>query len=320
MSEWQTRGRRCLVVIVCLGTSVASAQDSAAGSGVDALRADQSDIGRSFLGGAGWTPSAEERKVLAALARNRPRRVAAAHGVIDDSGAARFVYEATVPTVICAPLQLCDIQLQSGEEVKGLHIGDQARWRVDAAVSGEAPNIVQHVIVHPQDIGLRTFLIVTTNRRTYRMRLVADEEKFMTSVSFSYPEDALAAFRRESEATGHSREAALATSVPVASQGSLQALSFAYELEGDAPPWKPVRVYNDGLQTVIDMPFAVRQTEAPTLLVVRAQGGAFTDDEHVQVNYRVHGTRYLVDTVFDLADLIAGVGPLQQRVRIRRVR
>jgi type IV secretory pathway VirB9-like protein len=38
------------------------------------------------------------------------------------------------------------------------------------------------------------------------------------------------------------------------------------------------------------------QTEAPTLLVVRKDGGLFTDDETVMVNYRVQGDRYIVDT------------------------
>ena len=78
------------------------------------------------------------------------------------------------------------------------------------------------------------------------------------------------------------------------------------------------RVYNDGLQTVIEMPFAMRQTEAPTLLVVRAEGGLFTSDDVVQVNFHADGTRYIVDMVFDVADLVAGVGSSQQKVRIRR--
>ena len=58
--------------------------------------------------------------------------------------------------------------------------------------------------------------------------------------------------------------------------------------------------------------------EAPTLLVVRKEGGLFTDDETVLVNYRVQGNRYIVDTVFDRAILIAGVGSSQDRVTISR--
>ena len=53
------------------------------------------------------------------------------------------------------------------------------------------------------------------------------------------------------------------------------------------------------------MPATMAQGEAPTLLVVRQDGGLFTDDETVMVNYRVQGNRYIVDAVFDKAILIA---------------
>jgi type IV secretion system protein VirB9 len=83
-------------------------------------------------------------------------------------------------------------------------------------------------------------------------------------------------------------------------------------------PWKPVRVYNDGVKTIIQMPAAMVHTEAPTLLVVRRDGGLFTEAETVMVNYRVQGDRYIVDSVFDKALLIAGVGSSQERVTITR--
>jgi type IV secretion system protein VirB9 len=60
------------------------------------------------------------------------------------------------------------------------------------------------------------------------------------------------------------------------------------------------------------------QTEAPTLLVVRKEGGWLSDDETVIVNYRVQNDRYIVDAVFDKAILIAGVGSNQARVTITR--
>ncbi|MNP67871.1 Conjugal transfer protein [compost metagenome] len=79
-----------------------------------------------------------------------------------------------------------------------------------------------------------------------------------------------------------------------------------------------MRVYNDGSKTIIQMPRTMGQTEAPTLLVIRKEGGWFKDDETVMVNYRVQGDRYIVDTVFDKAILIAGVGKSQDRVTIQR--
>ena len=68
------------------------------------------------------------------------------------------------------------------------------------------------------------------------------------------------------------------------------------------------------------MPEAMAQSEAPTLLVVRREGGLFDDGETVQVNYRIQGNRYIVDTVFDSAILIAGVGKYQDAVAIKRLK
>jgi type IV secretion system protein VirB9 len=60
------------------------------------------------------------------------------------------------------------------------------------------------------------------------------------------------------------------------------------------------------------------QTEAPTLLVVRKEGGLFSNDETVMVNYRVQGDRYIVDSIFERAILIAGVEDDQDKVNIVR--
>jgi type IV secretion system protein VirB9 len=62
----------------------------------------------------------------------------------------------------------------------------------------------------------------------------------------------------------------------------------------------------------------MEQTEAPVLLVIRSEGGMFTDEEKDIVNYSVQGDRFIVDTVFDKAVLIAGVGSGQDRVTITK--
>jgi type IV secretion system protein VirB9 len=63
------------------------------------------------------------------------------------------------------------------------------------------------------------------------------------------------------------------------------------------------------------------QTEAPTLLLTRKNKGFLSfakSPEEVLVNYRVQGDRYIVDSVFDRAILIAGVGGSQDRITITR--
>lgn len=278
----------------------------------------------AYFGDRELVPTPEEQSALEALETSRPRGGPSDKPIVNADKSVRFTFGASLPIVICAPLQVCDIELQPGEEVRSVQVGDNIRWSVEPAVTGVAPEEVQHVVVKPMDVGLRTSLVVTTDRRTYRLQLSSDRSRYMSSVTFAYPEDA----HRRWSALSHSasrnerpKDTAqqAAGSKPKMRTDVLRALSFGYELEGDNPPWKPVRVYNDGLQTVIEMPFAMKQTEAPTLLVVRAEGGIFTDDDVVQVNFHAEGTKYLVDMVFDVADLVVGVGSSQRKVRIRRL-
>jgi P-type conjugative transfer protein TrbG len=228
-------------------------------------------------------------------------------------GSIRFLFGAQQPSIVCAVLQVCDVELQAGEQVNSIHLGDTARWTVEPAITGSGPAEVQHLIIKPMDVGLQTSLIVTTNRRTYHLRLRSHRTEFMPRVAFTYLDDAMAKW--DAIRVRESKEKQTGT-IPQTGE-YLGDLSFAYAVSGSAA-WKPVRVYNDGVKTIIQMPSTMQQTEAPTLLVVRKEGGVFTEEETVMVNYRVQGDRFIVDTVFDKAVLIAGVGSGQDRVTISR--
>jgi type IV secretion system protein VirB9 len=205
------------------------------------------------------------------------------------------------------------VELQEGEMVNSIHLGDTVRWTVEPAITGSGATEIQHVVIKPRDVGLETTLLVATNRRTYRFKLRSTRTEYMAAIGFSYPEDQLAKW--EAVRTRQVRERQEQT-IPQTGE-YLGNLSFDYSVVGEAS-WKPVRVYNDGVKTIMQMPGSMAQTEAPTLLVVRKDGGVFTDDETVLVNYRVQGDRYIVDTVFDKAILIAGVGSNQDRVTVIR--
>jgi P-type conjugative transfer protein TrbG len=228
-------------------------------------------------------------------------------------GSIRFLFGAQQPSIVCAVLQVCDVELQAGEQVNSIHLGDTARWTVEPAITGSGPAEVQHLIIKPMDVGLETSMVVTTNLRTYHFRLRSHRTEFMPRVGFTYVEDALAKWDAIKNADVKQKQE---RTIPQTGE-YLGDLSFAYDVSGSAS-WKPLRVYNNGVKTIIQMPAAMAQTEAPTLLVVRKDGGLFTDDETVIVNYRVQGDRYIVDTVFDKAILIAGVGSGQDRVTITR--
>ena len=201
--------------------------------------------------------------------------------------------------------------LQAGEIVNSIHLGDTARWTVEPAITGSGGAAIQHLIIKPLDVGLKTSLVVTTDRRTYHIGLRSHRTEYMPQVAFTYPEEALAKWEalrnRETKQLEHN-------TIPATGE-YLGNLDFNYKLSGSAS-WKPVRVYNDGQKTIIEMPKIMEQTEAPTLLVIREEGGWFSDEETVMVNYRLQGERYVVDTVFEKAILISGVGSSQERITI----
>ena len=231
------------------------------------------------------------------------------------NGTIQFVYGVQQPSIVCAVLQVCDVALQPGELVNSIHLGDTARWTIDPAITGSGANEVQHLVIKPMDVGLETSLDVFTNLRAYHIQLRSHRTQYMPKVAFSYPEDSLAKWEAFKKRETKDREE---KTIPKTGE-YLGDLNFDYEITSDSDVgWKPVRVYNDGQKTIIQMPPSMSQTEAPTLLIVRKEGGVFTDDETEIVNYRVQGDRYIVDSIFNRAILIAGVGGDQDSVTIQK--
>ena len=228
-------------------------------------------------------------------------------------GSIKFLFGAQYTSIVCAVLQICDVELQPGEQINTIKLGDNVRWEVGPAVTGYGSNQILHLIIKPLDVGLQTSLVVTTDRRTYHLRLKSHRTKFMPAVSFAYPEDSQAKWEAIKNRKSQQRQ----NMIFKKTGEYLGDLNFDYTIEGETS-WKPIRVYNDGRKTIIQMPSTMSQTAAPTLLVIRKDGGVFSDDETVMVNYRVQNDRYIVDSVFDKAILIAGVGSDQDRITITK--
>ena len=210
--------------------------------------------------------------------------------------------------VYTAPGQITDIALQPGEQLVGsgpVAAGDTVRWIIGDTESGTGPTRQIHILVKPTRADLTTNLVINTDRRTYHMELRATARTYMASVSWQYPQDQLIALRRQN--------AAAAAAAPVASGVDLASLNFRYAIEGDRPPWRPVRAYDDGRQVFIEFPRGIGQGEMPPLFVVGPEG-----DTSELVNYRVRGNHIVVDRLFAAAELRLGSGRRQQRVRIVR--
>ena len=201
-----------------------------------------------------------------------------------------------------APERVSEIALQPGETLISVAAGDTARWVIGDTTSGTGAARRTHILVKPSAVGLRTNLVITTDRRVYHVQLESTARTAMASISWTYPQDELLALR-----TGETA----ALDQPMAAGVAVEALNFGYRIEGDDPPWRPLRAFDDGQQVFIEFPASLGQGEAPPLFV-RGEGGRTE-----LVNYRVRGRYYVVDRLFAAAELRLGERR-QQVVRIVR--
>lgn len=229
------------------------------------------------------------------------------------NGVVNFLYGATLPSIVSAPLHGTDIQLEPGEKIRDVQCGDIVRWNVSPSVSGSGATEVSHVIIKPTEVGLQTTLYIYTDRRPYFLQIVSRKSDYMPLVGFEYPEQTKAkwdAYYKEKAAVKESKT--LVSEGDDSAARNLGSLEFGYKIEGNVS-WKPIRVYNDGVQTYIQMPLKMQFNEAPALLVLDNSGS-----EKI-VNYRLKGDRFIVDKIFDQAELISGVGDNQEKIKITRV-
>ncbi|HYE29075.1 MAG TPA: P-type conjugative transfer protein TrbG [Allosphingosinicella sp.] len=201
-----------------------------------------------------------------------------------------------------APERVSEIALQPGETLISVAAGDTARWVIGDTTSGTGAARRTHILVKPSAVGLRTNLVITTDRRVYHVQLESTARTAMASISWTYPQDELLALRPGEAA---------ALDGPVAASVAVETLNFGYSIEGDNPPWRPIRAFDDGQQVFIEFPASLAQGEAPPLFV--RGGGGRTE----LVNYRLRGRYYVVDRLFEAAALRLGERR-QQVVRIVR--
>ena len=229
--------------------------------------------------------------------------------VLSFSGKVTYVHGASMPTIIGSPMQVCDVELQKGEKVHEIVVGDSARWMIESGATGTGSNETVHLFIKPVDAGLESTAVVTTDRRVYHLRLLSRRSGHTPYVGFTYADQLTTdlAERRTAEA----RAARWNTTDGVDGQSvDLSRLNFGYEVKGKAA-WKPQRVYDDGQQTFIRLPDGNRTPEIPVLLVRKGK-------RDILVNYRVIDKAMVVDGVFDKISLVLGVGSAQEEVIISR--
>ena len=240
--------------------------------------------------------------------------------VIERSDSVVYPFGESQPVLQCTPLRACDVELEAGEVVHGVALGDTERWISSPLYSGDPDALVPHVVVKPRDYGITTNMIVTTTRRTYHLNLVApakgktDETDgaYLRRVRFYYPGDVVEqwsdAAQLEATRANRQSEATIASLTGAMNPGRM---NFDYSLSGGHfTGFRPTTIFDDGHHTYIQLPAGTASADAPAFLA-RTESG----DEAI-LNYRMNGSWIIVDGLFERGELVSGVGRSRKSVKI----
>lgn len=243
----------------------------------------------------------EANPIVRVAAANEAARMQPSDGAYANAAQVYAFADGALYQVYASPGEVTDIVLQPGEallDANAVAAGDTVRWEIGNTSSGAGDSRRVHIIVKPTGPALRTNMVINTDRRTYYLELRATPATYMASIGWKYP-----------------AEPVRPPPPPVLPPPPIEGVNFDYKIGGDRPPWRPVRVFDDGRQTVIEFPAAVVQSQMPPLFVDGPDGKPTS-----LVNYRVAGQRIVVDRLFQKAELKIGQGRGQQKVDIERLR
>lgn len=308
--------QRGLMNAVASGCDTDSTHRSGA---LDTARDSARGVGRVVCDSASRTPRLKSAAGVESRAAADPV-VAAAHeyartGVartVDEGAFETFPYGHAQPTVTCAPLRACVIELESGESVLSKIAGDTQRWEIQLALAG-TDGRTSLVVVKPHDCGLTTNLVLaTTAGRIYDLTLdsppcprsgVNPHGVYVRHVRFYYPDAMVEAWSAPPP-------------VPIA-QGAanIGAFNFAYRVTRERHiAWVPIAVFDDGAHCYIKLPPGAVHREAPALFALADDGS------RILLNYNLVGDSYVTDRVFRTAVLVVGEAGRERVVRLDNLR
>jgi type IV secretion system protein VirB9 len=233
--------------------------------------------------------------------------------VVNEGDFISFPFAHSQPTVTCARLRACIIELQAGEIVLSRIAGDLERWEIAPASSGPDGRTTL-VVVKPRDCDITTNLVLATDRRIYDLTLDSPpchtsngrdatnpQDPYSRHVRFYYPDETVAQWSKFE-----------ATEAPRIKPDVAQ-LNFEYDIKRDKQfPWQPAQVFDDGAHVYIKLPEAARHSEAPALFMVAGDGSK------TLLNYSLVGDTYITDRLFDHAALVGGVDGKERKIEIAR--
>ena len=274
-------------------------------------------------------------------------------GTAYKAGLVTFAYGSGIPTVVCALLELTDLAFEKGESILSVQLGDSVRWNIESAISGSANDSVEHLIVKPLEAGLKTSMLITTDRRTYHIRLKSTEADFMPAVVFSYPnslklpskkhygDDSYLQYTSNYDSNedhndysetnsslkyyssvqnvsyeGNSRPA---LNVAATYNDSTQRRNYNYSVDGDSKII-PQNVYDDGKRTFIVMNNTINSSYLPVLQEISSESFLFFgEDKTNTINFTYFDNTFVVDGIYSHLRLISKNGEEKQSADVVRL-
>lgn len=274
-------------------------------------------------------------------------------GTAYKAGLVTFTYGSGIPTVVCALLELTDLAFEKGESILSVQLGDSVRWNIESAISGSANDSVEHLIVKPLEAGLKTSMLITTDRRTYHIRLKSTEADFMPAVVFSYPnslklpskkhygDDSYLQYTSNYDSNedhndysetnsslkyyssvqnvsyeGNSRPA---LNIAATYNDSTQRRNYNYSVDGDSKII-PQNVYDDGKRTFIVMNNPINSSYLPVLQEISSESFLFFgEDKTNTINFTYFDNTFVVDGIYSHLRLISKNGEEKQSAEVVRL-
>jgi len=200
-----------------------------------------------------------------------------------------------------SPDYVTSIQLEKGEQLISKAAGDTTRWLLGNTVVGSGADQQVMILLKPIAPDLHTNVVMTTTKRVYFLDVYSHAgDAYQSGISWNYPDDQIADMENQATQINQTNNENLGPNL------SINNLNFSYDVkmrQGDRPAWYPLQVFDDGAKTYIRFPNDLGTTDAPPLFIV--QQGNRAD----LVNYRVKGSYYIVDRIFDEAQLRFGEAP-----------
>ena len=244
-----------------------------------------------------------------------------APALLGGDGEVLYAYGENRPTVTCAPLRLCVINLIPGDRIVNIAIGDSVRWLAQSIHAGGQDSVV----LQPVEAGLETNLMIAADSKSgkghlYYLTLVSDSAGYVPMVGFYNPDSPASTFSSPGLASPPPAPAVLPATRSVATASAVgqriarmnpTQIEFGYVCRPDGHFWQgaqrrraraflPERVFAYQGHTYVQMPPGIGYHDLPAIFGL--EGKTYL------LNSRFKNGYFIVDSLPTELRLIDGVG------------